>query len=148
MTEIKTNPNIILRILAGLIDYGIIYAFTFFMVFNFGEPNDEGGQSLNGFMALIPVGFWLIMTVVLESGLGGTLGNSILGLKVIPENGQDRKLDFGESLLRHLVDPIDMFLFFGVFGILIILKTPKNQRLGDLWAGTIVVKTKNLEKTE
>ncbi|WP_246615858.1 RDD family protein [Aquimarina litoralis] len=146
MTEIKTEPNIGLRIIAGLIDYGIIYGFTFAIIFILGKPNDEGGYYLEGAPALIPVLFWLIMTVILESGLGGTIGNSIVGLKAIPINGRNRKLTFGESLKRHLLDPIDMF-FFGLIGIVTINSSDKNQRVGDMWGKTIVVKMKHLEKS-
>jgi uncharacterized RDD family membrane protein YckC len=144
-TEIKTEPNIGNRIFAGFIDYLIIYAFTFIMVFTLGEPNSEGTYELNGAPALIPILFWLIMTVGLESGLGGTIGNSLVGLKAIPISGNNRKLTFGESFKRHLLDPIDMF-FFGLVGIITISNSEKNQRLGDLWAKTIVVKMKSLTK--
>ena len=126
MQNIKTEPNTGSRFLAGLIDYIIIYGFTFFLVFAIGEPNDEGGYSLNGMPALIPMIFWLIMTVGLESGLGGTIGNSLVGLKAIPLSGSNRKLTFGESFKRHLLDPIDMF-FFGLVGIITIKNTEKNQ---------------------
>ncbi|NCT16567.1 MAG: RDD family protein, partial [Flavobacteriales bacterium] len=118
----KTEPNLGNRILAGLIDYTLIYLFTFTMVFVLGEPNEEGVYSLSGAPALIPILFWLIMTVGLEIGLGATLGNSIAGLKAIPMSGQNRKLTFGQSLKRHLLDPVDMF-FFGLPGIITIKNT-------------------------
>jgi len=140
---LKTQPNIGNRILAGIIDYGIIYGFTFAMIFILGEPNDDSGYSLNGAPSLIPMIFWLIMTVGLESGLGATIGNSISGLKAIPISGQNRKLTFVQSFKRHLLDPIDMF-FFGLPAIITIRNTDKNQRIGDLWAKTIVVKTKSI----
>ena len=142
-TEIKTEPNIGNRIFAGFIDYLIIYVFTFIMIFALGEPNSEGTYELRGMPALIPIVFWLIMTVGLESGFGGTIGNSLVGLKAIPLNGTNRKLTFGESFKRHLLDPIDMF-FFGLVGIITIKNSNKNQRVGDLWAKTIVVKMKSL----
>jgi len=145
VNTIKTQPNIGNRILAGLIDYGIIYGFTFAMIFILGEPNDDGGYSLNGAPSLIPLIFWLIMTVGLESGLGGTVGNSIVGLKAIPISGQNRKLSIGQSFKRHLLDPIDMF-FFGLVGIITIKNTERNQRVGDLWAKTIVIPIKSLSE--
>ena len=147
MQNIKTEPNIGNRFLAGFIDYLIIYGITFILIFAIGEPNDEGGYSLNGAPALIPMIFWLIMTVGLESGLGGTIGNSLAGLKVIPISGINRKLTFGESFKRHLLDPIDMF-FFGLVGIITIRNTDKNQRVGDLWAKTIVVPMKSLKENK
>ncbi len=139
----RIETNITRRIFAGIIDYTIIFFFSFAMIFVFGEPNDEGNYQLNGLPALIPVAFWLLMTVGLESGLGGTLGNSIVGLKAIPLSGQNRNLTFGQSLKRHLLDPIDMF-FFGLPGIITVKNTDKHQRIGDLWAGTIVIKMKYL----
>tara|TARA_R110002074_G_C12214932_1_gene636651 strand:+ start:64 stop:531 length:468 start_codon:yes stop_codon:yes gene_type:complete len=141
--EIKTEPNIGNRFVAGLVDYIIIYGVTFFLIFTFGEPNDEGGYSLNGLPGLIPIIFWLIMTVGLEIGFGATIGNSLVGIKAIPKNGTNRKLTFGESFKRHLLDPIDMF-FFGLVGIITIKNTDLNQRVGDLWAKTIVVPIKSL----
>lgn len=143
MPHIKTESNIGTRFLAGFIDYLIIYGVTFMLIFAIGEPNDDGGYALNGAPALIPMIFWLIMTVGLESGLGGTIGNSLVGLKAIPINGTHRKLTFAESFKRHLLDPIDMF-FFGLVGIITIKNTEKNQRVGDLWAKTIVVSMKTL----
>jgi len=148
-SKIKTEPNIGNRFAAGLVDYIIIYAVTFFLIYTLGEPNDEGGYSLNGLPGLIPIAFWLIMTVGLEIGFGATLGNSLVGLKPIPKNGTNRKLTFGEAFKRHLLDPIDMF-FFGLVGIITIKNTDLNQRVGDLWAKTIVVPIKSLNelKTE
>jgi uncharacterized RDD family membrane protein YckC len=143
--EIKTESNIRNRFVAGLVDYIIIYGFTFFLSYTIGEPNNEGGTSLSGLPALIPIIFWLIMTVGLESGLGATIGNSLIGLKAIPKNGTNRKLTFSESFKRHLLDPIDMF-FFGLVAIITIKNTEMNQRIGDLWAKTIVVSIKSLNE--
>tara|TARA_B110000211_G_scaffold227413_1_gene282225 strand:+ start:516 stop:962 length:447 start_codon:yes stop_codon:yes gene_type:complete len=143
--EIKTESNIGNRFVAGLVDYIIIYGFTFFLSYTIGEPNNEGGTSLSGLPALIPLIFWLIMTVGLESGLGATIGNSLVGLKAIPKNGTNRKLTFSESFKRHLLDPIDMF-FFGLVAIITIKNTEMNQRIGDLWAKTIVVSIKSLNE--
>ena len=130
-TKLKTEPNIGKRILAGFIDYLIIYAFFFIYVFTFGEPNAEGEYTVNGLPALVPIIFWGVMTVGFEIGLGATLGNSLAGLKAIPKSGTNRKLTFGESLKRHLLDPIDM-LFFGLIGIVTIKNTEKNQYLQNL----------------
>lgn len=145
MSDIRTQPHIGSRILAGFIDYLIIYGFFFIYVYAFGEPNNAGGYSVNGLPALVPIAFWGFMTVGLEVGFGATLGNSLVGLKAIPISGVDRKLTFGESLKRHLLDPVDMF-FFGLIGIITIKNTEKNQRIGDLWAKTIVIPNKNLGK--
>ncbi|WP_299438325.1 RDD family protein [uncultured Aquimarina sp.] len=147
ITDTKTESNIGNRILAGFIDYLIIYAFFFAYVYAYGEPDPDGGYSVSGLPALIPVIFWGLMTIGLEQLFGATIGNSIVGLKPISINGISEKLSFGQSLLRHLLDPIDMF-FFGLVGILTIQNSEKNQRVGDLVANTIVVKIKDLKKSK
>ncbi|WP_299607248.1 RDD family protein [uncultured Aquimarina sp.] len=140
-TNTKTESNIGSRILAGFIDYLIIYIFFFAYVYTYGEPDPDGGYSVNGLPALIPILFWGLMTIGLEQLFGATIGNSIVGLKPISINGISKNLSFGQSALRHLFDPIDMF-FFGLVGILTIQNSEKNQRVGDIVAKTIVVKIK------
>ena len=142
----KTKPNLRNRFLAALIDYSIIYIFFFVYVYAFGEPNDEGGYSVNGFLGLPPIVFWGIMTVGLEQWFEATLGNLIVGLKPISIRGFTKRLTFAQSLKRHLLDPIDMF-FFGLIAIITIKNTDQNQRLGDIWANTIVLENLD-EKTD
>jgi uncharacterized RDD family membrane protein YckC len=139
----NTKPHIVKRFFAGFIDYSLVYTFFIAYVIAFGEPNNEGEYSVSGLHALVPMIFWGIITVGLETMLGGTLGNSIVGLKAIPKSGTNRNLTFAESLKRHLLDPIDMF-FFGLIAIVVIKNTDKHQRLGDIWGNTIVVENKNL----
>ena len=144
-TELKTEPNIGKRILAGFIDYLLIYIFFYMYVYAFGELNEEGEYAVDGLASLVPIIFWGIMTIGLETGFGATLGNAIAGLKAIPKSGTNRKLTLGESFKRHLLDPIDMF-FFGLIGIVTIKNTDKNQRLGDIWGNTIVVRNESLKE--
>lgn len=148
MKNIKTTSNIGDRFVAGLVDYLIIYGFTFFLIFTFGEPNNEGGYSLNGFSALLPILFWGFMTVGFEQLFRATLGNLLVGLRPVPiqkltDNSTiietEEKLTFIQSLKRHLLDPVDMF-FFGLVGVITIKNSDLNQRNGDVWAHTVVVK--------
>ncbi|WP_461587949.1 RDD family protein [Winogradskyella sp.] len=139
MFENRTRPHLLRRILAGVVDYILIYIITLFLIFTLGEQNSDGEYALNGILALVPILFWFLMTVGIETSLGYTLGNGVAGIKPIPLTGESRKLTLGESLKRHLLDPIDMS-FFGIVGIITINSTEKNQRLGDLWGKTIVVK--------
>lgn len=139
MMEDKSNVRN--RILAGIVDYVIIYIFLIIYVYYFGEPNKEGGYGVSGLPALIPVFFWCFMTIGVEQIFGRTFGNYAVDLKPISLNETNSDLAFMQSLKRHLLDPIDMS-FFGLVGILIIKNTPNKQRLGDLWANTIVVSAK------
>ena len=137
-TKIKTEANIGNRFVAGLIDFIIVYGFLIFLFITIGEPNHEGGYSINGAPAFIPIIFWFVIIVGMECTVGATIGNLIIGLKPIPIDEKERKLTFGESFKRHFLDSLD----FSPIGYLVIKNTEKNQRIGDLWAKTIVVKTK------
>ena len=155
MADYKTKPLIGKRIIAGLIDYAIIYGFFIIFILIFGEQNETGEYSVNGIKSLVPVLFWVLMTIGIEQLMGETLGNSLVGLKPISIKQNlnstfktsNTKPTFGQSFKRHLLDPIDMF-FFGLIGILTIKNSEKNQRLGDMWAKTIVIKTSDLKHAE
>lgn len=113
----------------------------FTLMYFYGTPNDEGGQSLNGMPALSVMLFWGIITIGMEQLVGATIGNYLNNLKPISISNPEEKVSFVQSLKRHLLDIIDIS-FFGLVGILVIKNTKKHQRLGDLWAKTIVIKSK------
>jgi uncharacterized RDD family membrane protein YckC len=66
---------------------------------------------------------------------GRTPGKQWNGLRVVRSSG--RPIGFFASAIRNLMRLIDYLFFIGAFAILV---TVKNQRLGDLAAGTIVVR--------
>jgi uncharacterized RDD family membrane protein YckC len=140
-SKISTNPYLKRRLIAAMIDYGIIFSFSFALIFAIGTPDGNRTYHLDGFPAFIPTGFWGIMTIGLEQWFGATLGNSMVGLTPFSIDGFRKELTFIQSLKRHLLDPFDMS-FFGLIGYIIIKNTEKNQRLGDLWAKTIVIDLK------
>jgi len=109
----------------------------------FGQDNEEGGKTVSGFLALpIPI-FWLVYFVVIESIYGATLGHQGLDLKVVTINRSTA--DWTQTFKRRLLDPIDIFAW-GIPAIITVSNTDKHQRLGDLWAGTIVIDTKDPEQ--
>ena len=111
------------RFLAGLIDYSIVFTITFVYIFTMGSPNDEGGYTVTG-IATLPIHIcWLLLIVCTEYFFGSTIGNGILRLSV--ESMLDgKKPTFVQSLKRHLLDVIDMFLF-GLIGFITIKNTPE-----------------------
>ena len=81
----------------------------------------------------------------LSEGLhGSTIGKRLCGITVISEEGYPAgmKAAFKRSL-GFLVDQ----LFFGLVGAHFIHNDPKAQRVGDSWAGTMVVRLHALEPT-
>ena len=68
---------------------------------------------------------------------GQTPGKRVLKIRVIKDNG--RQITFFESLARNLLRVIDALPSAYLTGVISILVTKQNKRLGDLVAGTIVV---------
>lgn len=73
---------------------------------------------------------------------GQTLGKRLMGIRVVSIEGVAPSL--GAYVLRNLLLLIDGALFLGgLVGLLSILLTTNRQRIGDLAAGTLVVKEDN-----
>ena len=137
---IKTKPHLGRKILATVIDYGITFAVFTVYVRYFGEYDPtENSHSVHGWLTLPILFYWLIYHVVIEYSVGNTFGHFIAGLKVTNIHGEETS--FTQNLKRHLLDFFDIFMW-GIPAIIAIKNTEKNQRLGDLWAKTIVINPK------
>ena len=79
------------------------------------------------------MGYFVIFETLWQ---GQKPGKRIAKIRVIRENGQPAGLF--QVTLRSLLRPIDNILFIGFF---LIVLTPKEKRLGDWMAGTVVVQT-------
>lgn len=81
--------------------------------------------------------------VVFELLLGGASpGKRVLGLRVIHESG--RPLTASESILRNLLRAADLLPFFYAVGLVTMCADHNFRRLGDLVAGTVVVREPRL----
>lgn len=134
-----------LRIAATLIDYGIYFTVIFIYIMMFGAPDDNGNSTLNGSPALLIVVFWFLYFVVLEAVNQATPGHDILKLIVVKTKGD--RIGFTDALKRRITDVIDI-AFYGIPALICICNTPKFQRIGDLWADTIVVKRPDVIETD
>lgn len=140
--KISTKSNLRKRIFAGLIDYLLLFGMAIVMFIYFGEQTSNGYE-LKGFPAFITSLIWGAYLIGFELKFGGTLGNLVFDLQVVSiRDNTTTSLTFGQSFKRHLLDILDLW-FFGLLGILLIKNTKYNQRLGDIWAKTIVLDTKD-----
>lgn len=69
---------------------------------------------------------------------GQSPGRRLLGLRVVREGG--RPVDFSASAIRNLIRPVDFLPFFYGLGVLVMFADRRSRRLGDLAAGTLVVR--------
>lgn len=68
---------------------------------------------------------------------GRTPGKALLGLRVVRDDG--RRVDGGSSVLRNLLRIIELPLCYAP-GIVLVTLTNRHQRIGDMVAGTLVVR--------
>lgn len=77
---------------------------------------------------------------------GQTPGKRWAGIRVIKDSG--RPIDAFEAIARNFLRIVDFFPALYGAGIVSMLLTSKNQRLGDLVAGTIVVHEKTRKEAD
>jgi uncharacterized RDD family membrane protein YckC len=125
------------KIAATLIDYTLIYAFSFWFVFAFGTENEHGGYELSGIGALVPTMVWLLYFVIAERYCAATLGHELMKLRVVSIDG--RSLSFSQVLKRRVCDVIEISWCFGLVAFFISENNDLHQRLGDILAKTVVI---------
>lgn len=130
---IQTERKLAKRSVATIIDYTIFMVFLIWFSVTYGEPVEDG-YSVKGIKGLIIPIVWLAYFPITEWIAGGkTLGKLLIGLSVVTERGNP--ISFTQALKRHILDMIDL----GIVGLVVIVNSPKHQRLGDQWAKTLVI---------
>ena len=136
------------RILAWGIDWLIKIAYivvTYQIMFKLLKI-DELVQDMDTWsQAAIFVTFYLpviFYTLLFETLLDGqTPGKRILKIKVVKIDGYQASL--ADFIIRWFFRIIDLNMMSGVVALIAIITSPKNQRLGDMTAGTAVITLKN-----
>lgn len=131
------------RILAFLIDVFIfiLYLFVLGYVFSaFDKAFDSDRWTAIGFQSLLilPVMFYSLYMHILFNGQ--TIGKMILNIKVVKEDGSP--VHWSNYMTRWMLRLVDIWLFSGSVGVLAMIFSEKNQRVGDAASGTIVISVK------
>lgn len=88
-------------------------------------------------ISFVVIAFYDIFFEVFRSGQ--TPGKRMNGLRVVRVEGHP--VTFLSSAVRNILRPIDFLPSAYLLGAIVILSTHKNQRVGDVVAGTLVVRT-------
>ncbi|APY11686.1 RDD family protein [Seonamhaeicola sp. S2-3] len=136
------------RILAYVIDWIIKIAYiivTYQLIFNWFKVDELVRGMDNWSQAAIYVSFYLpviFYTLIFESILDGqTLGKRILKIQVVKIDGYQASL--ADFVIRWFFRIVDLNIMSGVVALIAIIMSDKNQRLGDMTAGTSVISLKN-----
>lgn len=150
--EVETADHVVLRYdlagggnrgFAALFDFLIatlifIGAFFMFSLFSGAVGFQNAGPYFGIAVLLTFTIAWAYFVLYEWLGNGQTLGKRIFGLRVIADDGAPAA--FTAVFVRNLLRIVDFLPGFYGIGLLAIVISPKSQRLGDLAAGTYVVR--------
>jgi uncharacterized RDD family membrane protein YckC len=141
----QTPASIGERILARIIDMMLIVVYFSFLSLCAGyisldrELDDAG--TVFYVLLILPALFYSLLWELFNHGRSP--GKRLLGIRVVMKDGSTPSLS--AYLLRWLFLLVDIYLFQCI-GVLSILLTKNHQRVGDLTAGTLVIKEKNYHR--
>jgi uncharacterized RDD family membrane protein YckC len=142
MTYVQGVPNVHVtgrRVVATIID-GILFSIlngAFSSLFGTDSSGfDITRLSTGGSFLLLVIA--VLYYVILEGLYGRTLGKMITGIRVV-DAATGNPPGIGKALIRTLLRIIDG-IFAYLVGFIIVLSSERRRRLGDMAAGTLVVR--------
>jgi len=139
-----------IRGVATGIDSFVWLALLFVAIFAVGAATGQletGTQGVNadltGDPAAAALGLWCALAfgyhTVFEWLFGKTIGKRLVRIRVTDTDGSS--LTLGRSLIRNLLRPVDMLPVLYLVGVVGMVVSDRQQRVGDRLAGTTVVRT-------
>lgn len=150
---INTSQNVLLeyepasigdRILATLVDYLVIFAWVLLTAVL--PASLLGGAGLDRTLGIVYYSVVVALPILFYDFLcewllnGQSPGKIALKIKVVMMDGSQPGV--GAYLLRWLLRLVDTRLFSGMVAVICVAANGKGQRLGDLAAGTTVIRLK------
>jgi uncharacterized RDD family membrane protein YckC len=125
------------RLIAAILDASIqaVLLITTSLIFTAVSVNGFVQAAFSILVFLILFGYDVAFEV---ANAGRTPGKMATGLRVLRRDG--RPVDFLTSAVRNILRVVDFLPVFYVVGTVMIVVTRQHQRLGDVAAGTIVVR--------
>ncbi|WP_419868928.1 RDD family protein [Chryseobacterium sp. CT-SW4] len=143
-----TTASVGERMLAFIIDllikaaYVFITFYVFFGILKLGYLLD-GMDQWSAMAIYIALTFPIhIYSLVLESLMEGqTPGKKIMKIRVVKIDGY--QASFGDYMIRWVFRLVDILMLGGIIGLVAMIVSKNNQRLGDIASGTAVISLKN-----
>lgn len=123
------------RFVSALVDLGIQTVLAFATVAALGTAGGYGEAVVALVTFAVVLGYDILFEVLAS---GRTPGKRLNGMRVVRSGGEP--VGFLTSAIRNVLRLVDFLPFAYVIGAAAILATRKNQRLGDVAAGTLVVR--------
>ncbi len=127
------------RALSALIDVTVVFVVYFAGVLLWAATLSQFDAAFSGAVLIIftmlallgyPVGFE-------TATRGRSLGKMALGLRVVSDDGGPER--FRQALFRALAGVVEIWIFTGGPAVICSLLSAKGKRIGDVFAGTVVI---------
>ncbi len=145
--EINTTQHVVIqyelastfqRIAAFAIDFAVVSVavsiLSTLLVVLFHEMN-----MFIYFLLILPYFIYNLVSEIITNGQ--SIGKKALGIKVMKLNGD--KLHAFDFLMRWVFRSVEILLSLGIIAIVMISSTARAQRLGDMFADLVVIRTRN-----
>ena len=129
--EMRLYAPSIGRVVAFMVDFAMLSALSIFFAV-------ASRMNFIGMFIIFLSSLQFLYFTVSEYFYGSTVGKALMHIGVRMENME--KLDFISSFTRNIIRFFDMMLGFYFVSLILIAFSPKKQRLGDIVAGSVVVK--------
>jgi uncharacterized RDD family membrane protein YckC len=150
--EVETADHVVLRydlagagtrgsaaLLDAILSLAMVFGLSIAAVLVGARLPASLASQLAGVAAFLILASWVAYFVLLEWLWNGqTIGKRRAGLRVIGPDGEPAR--FTAVLIRNVLRLIDFLPAWYAIGVTTIFLTPRSQRLGDLAAGTYVVR--------
>jgi uncharacterized RDD family membrane protein YckC len=138
-----TTANVGSRILGFVLDALIVGVGSFLAILPLPLSNATLPEWLVVSILAIVVPGWYFGYFTVSETLwrGRTVGKAAMGLRVVTKEGGPVR--FRHAAIRTLLGLVDFGIGSGFFAVLLILLTRDNQRLGDIVAGTLVLRERS-----
>jgi len=124
------------RTIAALIDFLILFSYLMIALLAAGDNLSTGVASI----IVLPYPLYFLISEILFNGQ--TIGKKVRGIKVTRIDGTEPRL--GDYIIRWLFRLVEIDICMGLIALLTLIFRGKGQRLGDMAAGTTVVKISRL----
>lgn len=128
------------RMLSGFLDYLIVWVVTFTLVSAGAALSRQLDEAL--IAATVLVCFlvaWLAYPVTIETlTRGRSLGKMAAGLRTVRDDAGP--ITFRHAFARGLLGVVEVYMFWGIPAVIASILSSKGKRLGDMVAGTYVVR--------
>ncbi len=148
MSDVVTGDAVVLdvqvaqlpvRALSAMIDIVVVLVGYLLGMFLWAITLSQFDPALSGavmviFTVLVLVGYPLVFETATR---GRSLGKMALGLRVVSDDGGPER--FRQALFRALAGAIEIWLLAGAPAVICSLLSSRGKRIGDIFAGTVVV---------